>query len=166
MNGRGLEKFFFYGWKNFIFFMDERIWYIFSWAKGFVLKNGKPYRNMKPSLKKAKKKEIQEKGCWTASLRLCVQHPFSGILVQWFVPPCSIIFWFTAGLFCFISLLHFSSADGTRNSFHHLNRDVLIHFSLKRYADPLIRQSGYYRFIIFFNMIITTIRPLPRHLSE
>ena len=50
--------------------------------------------------------------------------------------------------------------------FHHLNRDVLIHFSLKRYADPLIRQSGYYRFIIFFNMIITTIRPLPRHLSE
>ena len=47
-----------------------------------------------------------------------------------------------------------------------LSRDVLIHFSPKRYADPLIDYPDITDLFIFFNMIITTIRPLPRHLTE
>ena len=34
-----------------------------------------------------KKTQKKEKGCCAAVHSTCDQHPFSGILVQWFVPP-------------------------------------------------------------------------------
>ena len=34
-----------------------------------------------------KKTQKKEKGCCAAVHSACDQHPFSGILVQWFVPP-------------------------------------------------------------------------------
>ena len=70
MNGRGLEKYFFMDERIVYFFMDERIVY-FLWTKGFVYlfmsericvkKSGKPYRNIKLSLKKAKKKKYKRR---------------------------------------------------------------------------------------------------------
>ena len=55
-----------------------------------------------------------EKGCCPAC-PACDQHPFSGILVQRCLPPYSVIFLRDWILYQLISLLHFSSAEGTRN---------------------------------------------------